>query len=168
MCCVRPRRFEKTFGPKKLRPTVGTFPIAEVSNGHTFFIQKLHEIVGVAPVAVSPDDSRRDRIRLCRDDPPTAGRASQVHTTYQYGDDSGYAYGKRARLRDFGLWAIDDDSYYAGGRYLQLVSAPARQLSPMKVSNLVEYRRSLSATEHPRATYSPHLPDAVIELAPRA
>jgi len=60
VCCVRPRRFEKTFGPKKLRPTLGTFPIAEVSNGHTFFIQKLHEIVGVAPVAVSPDDSRRD------------------------------------------------------------------------------------------------------------
>lgn len=45
-----------------MRPVFGTFPIARVSNGHTFFVQKLHDIVGVAPVA--------------------------VHTTYQYGDST--------------------------------------------------------------------------------
>ena len=39
----------KLFGDAKVAPTVGTFPIAEVSNGHTFFVQRLHEIVGVPP-----------------------------------------------------------------------------------------------------------------------
>ena len=38
--------------PGGVRPVLGTFPIARVSNGHTFFVQKLHEIVGVEPVAV--------------------------------------------------------------------------------------------------------------------
>ena len=67
-----------------LQPTIGTFPIAEVSNGHTFFVQRLHDIVGVPPVA--------------------------VHTTYQYGDSTTYAYGKRERLRDAGLWLVDPAS----------------------------------------------------------
>ena len=47
----------------------------------TFFVQKLHDIVGVPPVA--------------------------VHTTYQYGDATTYAYGKRERLRDAHLWLLD-------------------------------------------------------------
>ena len=29
----------KLFGAAKVAPTVGTFPIAEVSNGHTFFVR---------------------------------------------------------------------------------------------------------------------------------
>ena len=95
---------DKLFGKDKVAPTVGTFPIAEVSNGHTFFIQKMHEIVAVPPVA--------------------------VHCTYQYGDDTGYAYGKRQRLRDAGLWLVDPSSYYEEGRYLQLVSGLAVQHSP--------------------------------------
>eukprot|EP00964_Phaeocystis_antarctica_P150218 scaffold117604_cov39-Phaeocystis_antarctica.AAC.2 len=95
---------DKLFGKDKVAPTVGTFPIAEISNGHTFFIQKMHEIVAVPPVA--------------------------VHCTYQYGDDTGYAYGKRQRLRDAGLWLVDPPSYYEEGRYLQLVSGLAVQHSP--------------------------------------
>jgi len=94
----------KLFGAEKVAPTVGTFPIAEVSNGHTFFVQRLHEIVAVPPVA--------------------------VHCTYQYGDDTGYAYGKRQRLRDAGLWLVDPPSYYEEGRYLQVVSGLAEQLAP--------------------------------------
>ena len=57
-------RFELKSARGVLRPTVGTFPIAEVSNGHTYFVQRLHEIVRVQPVA--------------------------VHTTYQYGDAANY------------------------------------------------------------------------------
>ena len=64
-----------------MQVTIGTFPIAEVSNGHTFFVQKLHDIVGVPPVC--------------------------VHTTYQYGDATTYAYGKRERLRDAHLLLLE-------------------------------------------------------------
>lgn len=80
--------------------------IAEVSNGHTFFVQKLHEIVGVPPVC--------------------------VHTTYQYGDATTYAYGKRERLRDAHLWLLDEPSSHWRGRFLHLTSAPARQHAPMR------------------------------------
>ena len=72
--------------------TVGTFPIAEVSNGHTFFVQKLHDIVGVPPVC--------------------------VHTTYQYGD-ADYPYGKRERLRDAHLWLLDTPDNHWSGRFLR-------------------------------------------------
>jgi len=92
------------FGAQNATPTVGTFPIAQVSNGHTFFVQKLHEIVGVKPVA--------------------------VHTTYQYGDATTYAYGKRERLRDMRLWARDPPSYYEEGDFLQLLAPIARQSKP--------------------------------------
>ena len=91
--------------------TIGTFPIAEVSNGHTFFVQKLHDIVGVPPVC--------------------------VHTTYQYGDSTTYAYGKRERLRDAHLWLLDSPSSHWSGRFLQLTSQPARQLGPMQAELLL-------------------------------
>ena len=78
-----------------------------MSNGHTFFIQKLHDIVGVPPVC--------------------------VHTTYQYGDATTYAYGKRERLRDAHLWLLDTPtSHWRGAKFLRLTSAPAHQLSPSK------------------------------------
>ena len=91
--------------------TIGTFPIAEVSNGHTFFVQKLHDIVGVPPVC--------------------------VHTTYQYGDSTAYAYGKRERLRDAHLWLLDQPDTHWSGRFLQLTSPAARQLAPMKAELLL-------------------------------
>ena len=86
--------------------TIGTFPIAEVSNGHTFFVQKLHDIVGVKPVC--------------------------VHTTYQYGDSTAYAYGKRERLRDAHLWLLDTPSSHWSGKFLHLTSVPAKLLGPDK------------------------------------
>ncbi len=94
--------FERRFGEPKERVALGTFPIAEVSNGHTYFVQKLHQIVGVAPTC--------------------------VHTTYQYGDATTYAYGKRERLRDEHLWLIDPPSRY-DGNFLVLKTAPARMLT---------------------------------------
>jgi hypothetical protein len=107
--------FKRQFGvppAAKAEVTIATFPIAEVSNGHTFFIQKLHEIVGVPPVC--------------------------VHTTYQYGDSPTYAYGKRERLRDAHLWLLDSAQSHWEGRFLQLTTMPARQLSPMKAELLME------------------------------
>jgi hypothetical protein len=105
--------------PGGVRPVLGTFPIARVSNGHTFFIQRLHEIVNVPPVC--------------------------VHTTYQYGDATTYAYGKRERLRDAHLWLVDPPAYYEEGRFLQLTSSPARQLSPSSAELMTD---SLRSEEH--------------------
>jgi len=97
--------FNRRFGANE-SVTIGTFPIAEVSNGHTFFVQKLHDIVGVPPVC--------------------------VHTTYQYGDATTYAYGKRERLRDEHLWLLDTPSNHWSGRFLRLTSMPARLVAPMQ------------------------------------
>ena len=98
--------FKRRFGGElNASVTIGTFPIAEVSNGHTFFIQKLHDIVGVPPVC--------------------------VHTTYQYGDGD-YPYGKRERLRDAHLWLLDTPENHWSGRFLRLTSAPAQMLAPRK------------------------------------
>ena len=102
-------RLDPTVGTAHV--TIGTFPIAEVSNGHTFFVQKLHTIVNVPPVA--------------------------VHCTYQYGDSTVYAYGKRERLRDAHLWLLDQPSTHWSGKFLQLTSSPARQLAPMKAELLM-------------------------------
>jgi arabinosyltransferase len=81
-----------------------------VSNGHTFFVQKLHQITKLPPIC--------------------------VHTTYQYGDATNYAYGKRQRLRDELLWAMDGPEYFQG-RFLQLVTEPARLLSPERAELLL-------------------------------
>jgi hypothetical protein len=98
--------FQRRFGSTNASVTIGTFPIAEVSNGHTFFVQKLHNIVGVPPVC--------------------------VHTTYQYGDGTTYAYGKRERLRDEHLWLLDTPQKHWHGRFLRLTSMPAKLLTPMR------------------------------------
>ena len=54
----------------------------------------------------------------------------------RYGDATTYAYGKRERLRDAGLWAMDGADYYSG-RYLQLTTSAARLLSPDKAELLL-------------------------------
>ncbi|KAL1523586.1 hypothetical protein AB1Y20_018522 [Prymnesium parvum] len=110
--------FKRRFGANGSGVALGTFPIAQVSNGHTFFVQQLHHIVGVRPIA--------------------------VHTTYQYGDATTYAYGKRQRLRDEQLWLMDGPQYY-NGTYLQLLTAPARLLSPDHAELLLP---ELNGTEH--------------------
>jgi hypothetical protein len=43
-----------------------------------------------------------------------------VPTTHQFADTSTYALGKRQRLREHGLWAVDPPGYYADGDFLQL------------------------------------------------
>ena len=85
---------------------LGVFPITEVSGGHTFMVQQLQSTVGKWPMA--------------------------VHATYQFGDNFDYAYGKRQRFRDWGLWLADDETDLAmsEGRYLVLVDD--EPLAPVK------------------------------------
>ena len=99
-------------------------PLDRFLNGHTYFVQHAHTL-------------------------PQAKPAVSVHMTYQFGEGSRYAYGKRQRLREAGLWHVDPDSYYAG-RY---VSASARGLNLLPV-------RQLNASVDSREAVAVHLAEA--------
>ena len=66
--------------------TIATLPYLYFASGHTFFTQSLQERMGFLPVC--------------------------VHTTFQFGDTAEFTWGKRSRLREKRLWAVDDDGYY--------------------------------------------------------
>lgn len=72
--------------------TLSTFSITEFSNGHTHFVQRLHEAAGLTPFS--------------------------VHTTHQFADTHEYPLGKRQRLREAGLWTVDGPEYYSQGNFL--------------------------------------------------
>ena len=72
---------------KELR--LGIFPITEVANGHTFFVQQLQTMTGRWPMA--------------------------VHATFQYGDMPDYAFGKRQRFRDWGMWLLEVSRRHSNG-----------------------------------------------------
>ena len=78
---------------------LGVLPLDRFLNGHTFFVQHVHTL-------------------------PQAKPAVSVHMTYQFAEGSSFAYGKRQRLREAGLWFVDDEDYYAG-KYLVSARAPA-------------------------------------------
>jgi|TARA_B110000977_G_scaffold13347_1_gene16889 hypothetical protein len=61
---------------------LGALPMSLFCGGQVFFVQRLHEKLGVKPLV--------------------------VHTTYQFSQLAG----KRQRLREHGLWLLDDDAYY--------------------------------------------------------
>ena len=65
----------------------GIFPLDFIANGHTYFVQRTFERTGITPLA--------------------------IHATYQYGDTSTYAYGKRERFRQTGLWLVDPPQHEA-------------------------------------------------------
>jgi len=73
---------------------VGLLPMAEFLNGHLFFTRRLQEYSGIKPIA--------------------------VHLTYQFGDTADYVYGKRQRLREHGLWLMEEESYFTEGNFLAL------------------------------------------------
>ncbi len=66
-----------------------------MANGHTFFVQQLQTLTARWPMA--------------------------VHATFQYGDMPDYAFGKRQRFRDWGMWLVDDETeLITSSRYLVL------------------------------------------------
>ena len=73
-------------GEGQLPLAIGTLPYLHFASGHTFFTQSLQERNGFMPAC--------------------------VHTTFQFGDTAEFTWGKRSRLREKGLWAVDDDGYY--------------------------------------------------------
>jgi len=91
-----PRLFSSTNGGDG-RIILGVLPLSRYLNGHTFFVQHVHTL----PSALPP---------------------LSVHMTYQFAEGSKFAYGKRQRLRQAGLWLAEEESYY-NGRYLMLAEA---------------------------------------------
>ena len=88
---------------------LGVLPLAQFLNGHTFFVQHSHTLANAA-------------------------KPISVHMTYQFAEGAKFAYGKRQRLRQAGLWLIDDDSYF-NGKYIKLSDAAANlPVEPMGVS----------------------------------
>ncbi|KAK3239054.1 hypothetical protein CYMTET_50993 [Cymbomonas tetramitiformis] len=77
------------------RLKVGNLPMAEFLNGHMFFTRRVQEYSGVKPIA--------------------------VHLTYQFGDTADYVYGKRQRLRELGMWLMEEDKYFTEGSFLSIV-----------------------------------------------
>ena len=78
-------------------------------------------------------DGRATRRRAARS--LTSAHSCAARAT-QYGDSTEYAYGKRERLRSMHLWRVDPSEYHTEGMYLQLTSAVARQLAPMRAELL--------------------------------
>ena len=70
--------------------SLGVLPPRLFAGGHTFFVQGLR-----------------------------AGALS-VHPTYQFSDDPSFPFGKRSRLRQYGLWMAPEEAGYAAGRFLAL------------------------------------------------
>ena len=92
---------------------LGVLPLDRFLNGHTFFVQHVHTL-------------------------PNARPAVSVHMTYQFAEGSSFAYGKRQRLREAGLWFVDDEEYY-NGRYLS-VSADGGTLPPITIATNADSR----------------------------
>ena len=86
------------------RLTLGLLPLSAISNGHTYFVQ--HPRAFCAPPC-----SRAAAAPHARPSPPGVQMPPGVqepsgvqmplgvHTTFQFGDSAGFAFGKRERLR---------------------------------------------------------------------
>ena len=70
---------------------LGVLPNWLFGNGHTYFVQWHHETHAAD------------------------GAPYSVHMTYQYGDTGAYAYGKRERMRQAGIWRADPPAFYGDG-----------------------------------------------------
>ena len=119
---LRHRLFTAANGPSDI--TLGILPLSRFLNGHTFFVQHAHQL-------------------------PSAELPLSVHLTYQFAEGATFAYGKRQRLREAGLWMVDDDDYYRG-RYITASRASAN-LQPVQ---------SLGEGVHSRDAIERHLAEA--------
>lgn len=85
--------------------TVGFMPLAVVANGHSFFVQ--HPQAMCARSRPAPNGGGRAPAAgasWCGEEHAMAELPVAVHATYQYGDTGRFAYGKRDRMMQAGLW----------------------------------------------------------------
>ena len=95
---------------------LGVLPLSRFLNGHTYFVQHAHQLPGAPPPL-------------------------SVHMTYQFAEGAKFAYGKRQRLREAGLWMVEEPSYY-NGRYLT-VSQEAATLPFKPMDRNVDSREAV-------------------------
>ena len=118
------RLFTASNGPEQL--TLGVLPLSRFLNGHTYFVQHAHTLPGAAP--------------------PLA-----VHMTYQFAEGAKFAYGKRQRLRQAGLWLVDDGSYFSG-KYIrvadEVATLPPRTLPPFTTHSKEAIEIHLAEARH--------------------
>ena len=92
---------------------LGVLPLSRFLNGHTFFVQHAHTL-------------------------PAAEPPISVHMTYQFAEGHSFAYGKRQRLREAGLWFVDDERYF-NGRFL-MVSSKGSTLPAITIATNADSR----------------------------
>ena len=117
---------------------LGVLPNWLFGSGHTYFVQQHH--------ARHPED----------------GAPFSVHMTYQYGDTGAYAFGKRERMRQAGLWLADDETWFGGDgneKFLSVADAGATLAFPAPYevgvdarAYVVAIRRHLAEDRLRRAT----------------
>ena len=119
-------------GPRIFRATpaggsllLGVLPLSHFLNGHTYFVQHAHTL-------------------------PAAPQPLAVHLTYQFAEGASFAHGKRQRLRQAGLWFVDEDEYYAG-RFVRVgdsaATLPPSPLPP-NVTSLTAINAHLAEARH--------------------
>ena len=118
------RLYTASNGPGTLN--LGVLPLARFLNGHTYFVQHAHTL-------------------------PNAATPLVVHMTYQFAEGAKFAYGKRQRLRQAGLWLVDPDEYY-NGRYVTVSSEgatlPPSSLPPFTTTSKYAISRHLTEARH--------------------
>ena len=117
---------------------LGVLPNWLFGSGHTYFVQRHH--------VSHPED----------------GAPFSVHMTYQYGDTGAYAFGKRERMRQAGLWLADDETWFGGDgneKFLSVADAGATLAFPAPYevgvdarAYVVAIRRHLAEDRLRRAT----------------
>ena len=111
-------------GPSDI--VLGILPLSRFLNGHTYFVQHAHTL-------------------------PAAAEPLVVHMTYQFAEGAKFAYGKRQRLRQAGLWLVDDDSYY-NGKYVRVAddaaTLPPTSLPPYTTHSKDAIERHLAEARH--------------------
>ena len=110
-------KFGGSFQEKKF--AVSTLPYLNFASGHTFFTQSLQKRWNVSD-------------GVCA-----------VHTTFQFGDTAEFTWGKRSRLREARLWAVDDESYFRGGSGQSAHAAKGGQEAEGSFSNFLQLTGTL-------------------------
>ena len=91
----------------------GILPVDLFASGHTFFVQRLPERTGAGGGLFGGEKEAEEGDFNHSSSPPSSSSGPfVVHATFQFSGDEG----KRHRLRERYLWAVDDDDEDEGGR----------------------------------------------------
>lgn len=84
------------------------------------------------PQVLPPGQFMSGHVYFVQATPAQRAAAVAVHATFQFGDTDAFAYGKRTRLRQHGLWLAPEEAGYGRPRLLVLRDAPLFPTSDVK------------------------------------